>query len=186
MFVVHMSTCHIAVDVEYSKKIVSDRKGDAFGYSLATSNHKLVVGAPWDDNYHVSVMVNGGVRVKGPEYGALFGWCVDLNQDFIVVGDSGEDGIGVHVYQSYSPYNLMARIPIDGNVYSIVISDDNTIAVSHDDFSDKWLTIYQYGGSSTWNIAEKFKLDAIGYPLAVYGDVIVVGNTEATHLKVFN
>ena len=46
VFAVQLSTCHNAVDVEYSKKIVSDRKGDAFGYSLATSNHKLVVGVP--------------------------------------------------------------------------------------------------------------------------------------------
>ena len=98
--------------------------------------------------------------MKGPEDGVLFGWCVDSNQEFMVVGDYGT--YSVYVYQSYSPYNLLARIPIDGGVYSIVISDDNTIAVSHDDFYDNWLTIYQYDGSSAWHVAEKFKLEDEG------------------------
>ena len=50
VFAVRLSTCHNLIDVEYSDEIVSDHKSDSFGESLATSHHKLVIGAPWDDN----------------------------------------------------------------------------------------------------------------------------------------
>ena len=65
VLVVHLclSTCHFH-DVEYSEKVVSDQKGDFFGWSLATSYQKLVVGALKDG--HGSVMVDEGVRVKAP------------------------------------------------------------------------------------------------------------------------
>ena len=55
LFVVRL-TCH-AVDVEYSEKVVSDHELDGFGWSLATSHHRLVIGAPYDYNWHGSVMV---------------------------------------------------------------------------------------------------------------------------------
>ena len=89
----------------------------------------------------------------------------------------------VYVYHSNSPYDMVARFPFDDYVYSLVISDDNTIAVSHDDYINRCysLTIYQYDGSSTWNIAQKFKLEGDGWSLAVYGDIIVVGAPYASH-----
>ena len=179
VFVVHSSTCHI-LDVEYSERVVSDHKDDWFGNSLATSHHKLVIGAPTDDNSRGSVMVDEGVRVKGPEGGKHFGSSVDVNQQFIVV--SGEKSSPVYAYQSNSPYEMVTRLPMDGQVWSLVISDDNTIAVSHYDINNKnWLTIYQYDGSSAWNIAKKFELESkFGNPLSVYGDVIVVGAPYAS------
>ena len=179
VFAVHLSTCHV-IDVEYRDKVVSDHKGDGFGVSLATSHHKLVIGAPWGGG---SVMVDEGVRVKGPEGSFRFGSDVDVNQYFMVV--SGYDNPSfVYVYQSYSPYNMVARIPINGEVYSIVISDDNTIAVSHGYYDhDYLLTIYHYDGSCAWNIAQKLKLEGWGLSLAVYGDIIVVGVPWASHFQ---
>ena len=180
--VVHLSTC-LAVEVEYSKKIVSDREGDEFGYSLATSHHKLVIGAPWYNGRRGSVVVDEGVRVERPADGWMFGDNVDVNQQFMVVNVYHPNS--VYVYQSHSPYNMVARLPMDDHVMSLVISDDNTIAVCHNDYNNCCysLTIYQYDGSSTWNIVKKFKLKrrGIGAALAVYGDIIVVGVPRASH-----
>ena len=107
VFAVHLSTCHV-IDVEYRDKVVSDHKGDGFGVSLATSHHKLVIGAPWGGG---SVMVDEGVRVKGPEGSFRFGSDVDVNQYFMVV--SGYDNPSfVYVYQSYSPYNMVTWEPL--------------------------------------------------------------------------
>ena len=87
VFVLNLSFCHDIVDVEYSEKVVSDRKGDGFGSSLATSLHKLVVGAKHDDNWRGSVTVwswfSQSVRVKGPSGGMYFGEHVDVNQQLM-------------------------------------------------------------------------------------------------------
>ena len=180
VFAVRLSTC-LAVDVEYSEKVVSDHKRDGFGWSLATSYHKLVIGAPRDDLWRGSVMVEEGVRVKGAW---SFGDHVDMNQQFMVV--SCRDPYRVNVYQSNSPYDLVASFPMmDDYVCSLVISDDNTIAVSNYDHSNSWLTIYQYEGSSTWNIAKNFKLEDWGDSVAVYGDIIVVGIANTSHVRMF-
>ena len=93
--IVHLTTCQ-GLDVEYSARLVSDHKGDAFGWSLATSYRKLVIGAPpspMDKNKRGSVMVDEGVRVKGPAEsdGKYFGEYVDVNQQFMVV--SGENPV---------------------------------------------------------------------------------------------
>ena len=188
VFTVHLclSTCHV-VDVEYRDKIVSDHKYDWFGRNLATSYHKLVIGALNDDNHRGSVMVDEGMRVKGPDDENYFGMHIDVNQQFMLVSDS----YSVYVYQSHSPYDMVARFPKDSRVHSLVISDDNTIAVSHyDDNYDNWLTIYQFDGSSTWNIAKKFKLEDMGYSPAVYGDIIAVGVLRASfdrgYVQIFN
>ena len=93
---VHLSTCHEILDVEYSERVVSDHRGDWFSVSLATSNHKLVIGAPYDDIRRGSIIVDDGVRVNGPAGGLLFGRYVDVNQQFMVVSDYH----GVYVYQS--------------------------------------------------------------------------------------
>ena len=65
---------------------------------------------------------------------------------------------------------------------AVVIFDDNTIAILHHDHDyDYWLTIYQYDGSESWHITEKFDLEFQGGPmdrtpsLAVHGDILVVG-----------
>ena len=198
VFVVRLSTCHNTVDVEYSEKVISDRKNDWFGNSLATSGHMLVVGAPMDDNHRgsITVMEDGvRVRVKGPEKGGehFFGYMVDVNQHFMVVNEYYP--MYVYVYQYHSPYDMVARIPTgDAFIDDIVISDDNTIAVSLLEYHDNWLAIYQYDGSSTWNIAKKFKLEDAGVSpnvlLGVHGDIIVVGVTNAFHeqgcLRIFN
>ena len=188
--IVCLSTCH-AVEVEYSKKIASDRKGDWFGTSLATSHHKLVIGAPYDDNQRGSIIVDESVRVKGPAGGENFGLDVDVNQHFMVV--SAFKPNTVYVYQPNSPYNMVAKFPLDGWVYSVVISDDNTIAVSHLDHNeDGSLTIYQYDGSSIWNVIKKFKFEMnFGQSsLAMYGDIIVVGVPYASddqgYVYIFN
>ena len=185
VFVVHFSTCHI-LDVEYSERVVSDHKHDGFGYSLATSYHKLVIGAPWDDNKRGSVMVDDGVRVKGPAGGKDFGKSVDLNHQFMVV--SGR--YSVYVYQYNSPYDMVARLPMDGQVWFLVISDDNTIAVSYPLYPGYLIAIYQYDGSLTWNLAQKFKMDNYGNSLAVYGDILVVGvplaSDEQGRVHIFN
>ena len=120
--------------------------------------------------------------MKGPEDGRWFGANVDANNQFMVV--SGFYPNFLHVYQSYSPYNMVAKFPLDGVVYSLVISDDNTVAVSHDvNHHHTSLTIYQYDGSFTWNIAQKFKLEHAGDSLAMYGDVLVVGAPFATYYQ---
>ena len=102
----------------------------------------------------------------------------------------------VYVYQSYSPYNMVAKIHIeDSYEWGYVTSlDDNTIAVTHYYYISHsynyYLTIYQYDGSSTWNIAQKFKLENRGESLAVHGDVIVVGVPNASDeqglVRIFN
>ena len=183
VFVVRLSTCH-AVDVEYREKVLSGRKGDWFGVSLATSYHMLVIGARSG-----SVMVDEGVRVKGPDGGDDFGEHVDVNQQFMVVSGHEPLSFFVYVYQSYSPYNMVARFPSTGYVWSLVISDDNTIAVSqYDNNYDGWLTIYHYDGSYTWNVVKKFKLERFGNSLSVYGDILVVGvhYDHYGHVHIFN
>ena len=133
VFVVRLATCHNILDVEYTEKIVSDRKDDGFGSSLATSYQKLVIGAPHVDLSDApgSVMVDEGVRVKGPKGGKGFGECVDVNQQFMVVSE--QQPYSVYLHQSYGPYNMVVQFPMDGYVHSLVISEDNTIAVSHAD-----------------------------------------------------
>ena len=176
---VHLSTCHNVLDVEYSERVVSDHEGDLFGYSWATSCHKLVIGAPWDDNTRGSVMVDDGVRVKGPAGDRFFGYNVDVNQQFMVVS-GGQHPYSMYVYQSQSSYDMVAKIPMDGCITSLVISDDNTIAVSHSDKN------HGYDGSSTWNIAQKFKLEDEGNSLAVYRDILVAGVPFASLVHIFN
>ena len=126
--------------------------------------------------------------VKGPEGGWYFGNHIDVNQQFMVV--SGRQPYSVHVYQSNSPYNMVARMPVGEFVWSLVISDDNTIAVSHGEKNHGyWLTIYHYDGSYTWNVVKKFKLERFGNSLSVYGDILVVGapgiprTRTCTHLQ---
>ena len=76
--IIRLSTCDDVVDdVEYSFKYSyegqSDHKGDGFGYSLATFNHKLVVGAPGYNNTGGSITVMpDGVQVRGPADGIIF------------------------------------------------------------------------------------------------------------------
>ena len=189
VLVAHISNC-LAVDVEYSEKIVSDHKGDWFGVSLATFDHKLVIGAPEDYNSRGSVMVDKGLRVKGPAGGWLFGEHVDVSQQFMAM--TGQRPYSVYVYQSHSPYDMVARFPMDGYVMSLAISDDNTIAVSHyvSNTHCFLLTIYQFDGSSTWNIVKNFKLEHGGYSLAVHGDILVVGVLPASldrgYVQIFN
>ena len=188
VFVVRQSTCRL-VDVEYSEKLVSDHKGDLFGWSLATSHNKLVIGAPWDDNKRGSIMVDK-VRVNGPEASFGYGTFVSVNQQFTIA--SGEYNESIYVHQSCSPYNIVATFPTYGNhVNSVVISDDNTVAVSYnDDNYNYWLTIYQYEGSTSWYVAEKFELENIGRSLAVYGDTVAVGVPRGSypcgHVRTFN
>ena len=67
-----------------------------FGWSLATSHHKLVVGAPFDNKRRGSIMVDDGVRIYGPRNG-MFGVGVDLNKQFMVV--DGWNPASVYVYQ---------------------------------------------------------------------------------------
>ena len=133
-----------------------------------------------------------GVQLRGPADGIIFGASVAMNQEFIVV--SGRPNL--HVYQSSNPYNLVAKFPIaslsEDSIDAIVISDDNTIATSHVDKNDDyWLIIYQYDGTATWHIAEKFHLASriefqLGSSLAVQGDFLVVGDLENSKAQVFN
>ena len=61
-------------------------------------------------------------------------------------------------------------------MYSVVISDDNTIALSHSwQWGEDWLIIYQYNSTASWVMAGKFKLKSCGVSLAVYEDILVVG-----------
>ena len=60
---------------------------------------------------------------------------------------NGYEPYSLYVYQSYSPYNIVARVPLNGGVFSVVISDDNTMAVSHDDYDHAHVvSIYHYDG----------------------------------------
>ena len=118
-------------------------------------------------------MVDGGVWLNGPGDGLLFGECVGTNQNFIVA--SGRIPFAVYVYEAYSPYNLVARLPFHGRVFAVVISDDNTIAVSYPDSSSYWLAIYNYDGSTSWHMAKRFKLENIGKSLALFGNTLAVG-----------
>ena len=114
------------------------------------------------------------LQVRGPADGELFGWSVDVNEQFMVVSAWEPDS--VYVYQSYSPYDMVAKLPVGGRVrvWSLVISEDNTIAVSYEKYPDHWLTIYNFDGSASWHIADKFDLLTEGL-LGVYGEIIVVG-----------
>ena len=203
--IIHLSPCVAVADVEYSFKYSyegqSDHEHDYFGFSLATSNHKLVVGAPayHDGRGSITVMPDG-LQVRGPPGGVLFGESVDMNQEFMIVSGYPD----MFVYKSSSPYNMVAKIPIGGLPPSLittaaVISEDNTIAIMHvDDHKDYWLTIYQYDSSESWHIAEKFDLESragsrVNKPsLAVQGDILVVGvpytstSDDQGRVRIFN
>ena len=156
------------VEVEFIDKVVGDHKYDGFAVSLATSYGKLAIGAPWGNNERGSVMVDQGMRINGPRQGRAFGAEVDVNQHFIVV--SGR--YSVYVHESNSPYNLKAKLPMDGFVRDAIISEDNTIAVSN---SNKVVVIFHYDGQHSWHVAEKLKLELKGESLAISGSTLVVG-----------
>ena len=61
----------------------------------------------------------------------------------------------------------------------IVLSDDNTVAVTHEDYSHFWLTIYNFDGSASCHITKKFYLPMSDPTIAVRGDIIVVGIPQA-------
>ena len=200
VFIIHLSPCVAVVDVEYSFKYSyegqSDHEHDYFGFSLATSNHKLVVGAPGTETRQrqrgsITVMPNG-LEVRGPAGEKNFGESVDINQEFMVVSGHPD----MFVYKASSPFNMVAKIPIGRLPYraiatSVVISDDNTIAIVRpDDNCEYWLTIYQYDGSESWHIADKFDSGPLSRQgaipsLAVHGDTLVVG-VPNVRVRVYN
>ena len=51
--------------------------------------------------------------MKGPTAGERFGTNVDVNQQFMV---SSCQGSSVYVYQSQSPYDMVTRFPVEGNI----------------------------------------------------------------------
>ena len=67
VFITQLSVGSCVIKVEYTKTIVSDHKGDGFAWSLTTSNKKLVISAPWDNNYRGSLMVDDGMCIKAPQ-----------------------------------------------------------------------------------------------------------------------
>ena len=77
---------------------------------------------------------------------------------------------------------MVATFPFDAHVWSLVISDDNTIAVTPEEvyYPHRRLTIYNFDCSASWHIAEKLHLPMrglmmVGLPIAAHGDIIVVG-----------
>ena len=126
--------------------------------------------------------------MRGPADGVFFGSSVDINEQFMVVTGWKHSSCYVYVYQSNSPYRMVATSPLDGHdIHSVVLSDDNTVAVTHEDYGHYRLTVYSFDGSASWHIAEKFDLPGRGGPefptIAVHGDIIVVGisDTDGDH-----
>merc|ERR1711962_137430 len=170
MYATQLSLCGCVVDVEYAYKVTSDHYRDWFGMSLSTSNRKIVIGASWDNNDNSgSIMVEKGVRIKAPQ-GRWFGHHVDINQQFIVA--SGADPYTVYVYESNSPYKLVAQFRVDDWVFAVVISDENTIAVSD---RRSMVTVFVYDGQSTWHVGDKLEQEMRGNSLALGGNTLLVG-----------
>ena len=49
----------------------------------------------------------------------------------------------LYVYQSNSPYRMVATFPLDGHdIHSVALSDDNTVAATHEDYDHFWLNIH--------------------------------------------
>ena len=61
----HLHEC-VDEDIQFTHRVVSGKKGDRFALSLATSYHRLVVGAPLD-NRKGSVMVENRVKISAPQ-----------------------------------------------------------------------------------------------------------------------
>ena len=89
--------------LEFSRKIVSDREDDGFAFTLATSHHRLVIGAIEDHDGRGSVMVNeDGDRIEGPDGEKLFGYNLDVNHKYMVVsGGYDECGAGGNIVYVY-------------------------------------------------------------------------------------
>ena len=151
------------------------------------SNHKLVVGAA----RHGSVLLMpDGVQLtrlsKYPSPG--FGYHVDMNRDFIVVGGweymEHVTLLYLYVYQTQSPYTMITKILVDDSQadFTFVISDDNTIAVC----AKSELFIFKYDGSATWKSGEHFYLEGTKNSLSIYKDILVVGSNHVYIVRVYN
>ena len=157
------------VEVEYTDKVVSAHKGDSFGSALATSYRKLVIGAPVDKEGSGSIIPEENIRIYAPQPQTYFGTSVDVNQHFIVA--SALEPHSVYVYDSNSPYTLKARLPVDF-VSDVVISDDNTIAVSH--YDENMVTIFVYEGEGEWSLGQKLLLEGCTQSLAISVHTLLV------------
>ena len=135
----HLHEC-VDEDIQFSHRVVSGKKGDLFAVSLSTSFHRLVVGAPWDNDKKGSMMVEDGLKIGAPQ-GKEFGWQVDVNQQFIVV--SGQSPESVYVFTSTDPYYLKATLPVDigFSVEDVIVAEDKTIVVVATGVETGFLTI---------------------------------------------
>ena len=95
--VLHLCSCG-CVELQYKSIIKGKGDGDQLGYSLATGNHNIAIGAPYANNHTGTVMVGPGVYLKGPRGRKNFGGEVAVNGNYLVVG--GHNPPSVYVYSA--------------------------------------------------------------------------------------
>jgi len=199
--------------IQLTKIQASDAEAyDNFGYSVAISGDKIIVGTPYKDTgetgagaaylYEIgddgSVTELAKIEASDAEKYDYFGYSVAISGDKIIVGAYGEDTGGssagaAYVYQIESNGSVteLAKIEAsdaeeyDNFGYSVAISGDKIIvgAYGEDTGGDVAGAAYVYQIESNGSVTELAKIEAsdaekydyFGYSVAISGDKIIVG-----------
>ena len=199
--------------IQLTKIQASDAEAyDNFGYSVAISGDKIIVGTPYKDTgetgagaaylYEIgddgSVTELAKIEASDAEKYDYFGYSVAISGDKIIVGAYGEDTGGssagaAYVYQIESNGSVteLAKIEAsdaeeyDNFGYSVAISGDKIIvgAYGEDTGGSSAGAAYMYQIESNGLVTELAKIEAsdaekydyFGYSVAISGDKIIVG-----------
>ena len=173
---------------------------DRFGFSVAVSNHLVMIGAPWHNHdYDLS----GGVYVferSGPSWwqvtefalpegqGCAAGWRLALDGDVAVIGSTGWP----RVYQRFGNdwFEECALMPDDyesgdGFGESLAIDGNYVVVGAPRDNDNGWRSgsayVFECDPNGVWAQADKLLADdgesynKFGTAVAIYEDVAVIG-----------
>jgi hypothetical protein len=184
------------------KLVAYDGDGaDFFGWSVAISGDKVVVGAP-SNNDHGSVYVfepygSGWTlqrKLEGSGSGFDFGWSVSISADRLLVGAPGEGGYNQPMGAAYlftrsngswsQPLRLNAqgRTLNDNFGLSVAVFWDTIVVGAPGDNSQGAAYIFEFNHiTQTWSQRPKLTAfdgawgDSFGVSVAVSGAVVIVG-----------
>ena len=167
------------------KKIQASDAGasDQFGYSVAVSNNRIVIGAPYEGTYVFDI--NGNQLAK-MQAGGRFGWSVAVSDTRIVVGAYQDIGTGsAYIFDING--NQIANIQasdaedIDQFGYSVAVSDTRIVVgapyedPTAEDAGSAY--IFDINGNELAKIqaSDPEYFDLFGHSVAVSNNRIVVG-----------
>ena len=194
------------VAVETYKLLAADgSNGDAFGWSVATSGVKSVIGAPYDGPsgsasgsayvFETPVGVPAQVTKLVPTDGAgsdQFGISVGISGNVAIVGawqndDDGTDSGSAYLFNATTGQQLAKLLPSDGAAgnafgWSVAISGNRAIvgARSHDGNGGNAGAAYLFDATTGIELARLLASDgaggdSFGHSVAISGNIAIVG-----------